>query len=391
MLTLIAIAVAAYTTYLKRHVAVYILAYSFPLIAFSIAIDGHFVGLWDYMFVNDTIQVGLKSLYYWLVMIVSHLVFTYFLQSNPINSTHNYNFGIKHIRRLAFFLAGIATMAFTYNIRGAGSLNLLLLDTRAWELAFGRSTFANYMYFLHLPALVLLGICVSRRENSIMVVACSLLMLTISLFHGIKFTIIHAFIFFALAVAVGDKERINSKVILILVTLVTLLILFFIFVRGGGVIGFLGYITSSSVNSLYVIETSPLYFISDISIFNPLNILPLDKLGVDGAMLSLNDEQKVGFLLNDSFNLQNQASLMGYGFGIGLICLSIFYATVLNLLRKKRFDNFSFIYLRVFIVHSMFFGFTAIEIYKFKLWFGFFTLWILYNIFSASKNRVTTT
>ena len=124
------------------------------------------------------------------------------------------------------------------NLNRIGDLNILFSDPRAWEKLFGQYVLLNYMYFLHLPALVVLGVLTGKGYGKRLdwLIICILLSLTV--FHGIKYTILHGFFFFLFALYLARNERLSKFFYFTSLVLFILMLSFFMFIRGGGVEGF---------------------------------------------------------------------------------------------------------------------------------------------------------
>ncbi|MBD3831596.1 MAG: hypothetical protein IE890_14080, partial [Arcobacter sp.] len=178
----------------KQKVHVYLLLYGFCFFTFSVAIDGDFLGLWDHMYVHDSMNISILNLYYWFVVFLSYAVF-YFLLSNKAGNFKIIDgslVNIEKIRLIARLVAIVSLFATVRNTLGAGNPFLIFTDARAWEFAFGRNVVFNYLYFLHLLALVLFGILIGKGKGKIFDKLLVVLLILSSFFHGIKFTILHA-------------------------------------------------------------------------------------------------------------------------------------------------------------------------------------------------------
>lgn len=387
MFTIISLIIISFFVRAKKNVAVYILLYGFSFFSFSIAIDGNFYGFWDYLYIYDKVENSKKIIYYWFVIFFSYTVF-FILLSNKINKLSFYNGSLKHIRMYAYIFSVISLIAAIYNFMGAGNLTLMFTNARLWEANFGRNVVFNYLFFLHLLALVLFGILIGLKKGRRLDVFMVILLLFSSIFHGIKFTILHAFLFFYFSYLLTRGEKLSSHTYYFAFFLLSLLLVFFIFIRGGGIEGLLNYIASASINSMYIINNYEFYEISSYKIFNPFTFIPFEKFESRLLSNSLSQQSLVGFLLNDKYNLEHAITKIGFSFGIGFLIYSILFALLINYLRNSTALEFHKIFFLVIILDTILFFFTGFDFYKTKLWFGFFISLLAYYIIIFRKINI---
>lgn len=379
MFSLIALLLIWYSLKIKPNVIIYLGMYGFALLIFSFAIDGNFLGLWDYMYVFDTVENSPLIVFYWFIFVLSYITFFIFISNKKI-SAHQSEVNIPNIRLVAYILAFLSVFATCYNVLGAGSPAMIISDSRAWELAFGRSVIFNYIYFLHLPALVLLGMIVGKRRANIFDFVLVVTLLTSSVFHGIKFTILHAFVFFVFSIYLVKGEVFSKSFYVLVFILTGLIVSFFIFGRGNGVYGALNYVVSASVNSMYRINNFSFYEISSLSILNPLSFLPVERIGPRLFSDELQLGSGEGFILNELYNLQHVITRAGFGIGSALIIYSFVFAIAINYLRLHAFNKYYRLFFLIMLINTLLFYFTAFEFYKTKLWFGFLSLFFIYYL-----------
>lgn len=381
MFTLVSLITVYFFTNTKQNVSVYLLLYGFCFFTFSVVLDGNFFGWWDHMYVHDYVETSILNLYYWFVIFLSYTVFFVLLSNkkNKISISPQGAINFYQLKIIARFIALISLFATVKNLLGAGNPLMLFTDARAWEFAFGRNVIFNYLYFLHVLALVLFGVVIGRSKGSKLDKLLVILLLFSSFLHGIKFTILHAFLFFTFAYLLATGEVISYKIKLMAGLLFSVLISFFLFARGGGGEGFLAYILSASVNSLYYINNFEFYNISSPSIFNPLSFLPIDKFSTrlfSGPAPT--DMSNAGFLLNDKYNLQHVITTVGFAFGAGLLIYTAIFALLINYLRTSMATEFHKVFLLVMIMNTLLLFFTAFDFYKTKLWFNLFVAIFFY-------------
>lgn len=371
---------------MKRHVSVYIILYGFSVFSFSLAIDGNFHSLWDYMYVYDDVENSVEIILYWMILYGSYFLFFCLLSNRPSKFKFS-KIKPKKLSFLAYSLALLSLFAAFYNYYGAGDISTMLTNPRAWEARFGRKVITNYIFFLHLPALVLFGILLGAGKGTKKDMVIVGLLLLSSGLHGIKFTVLHAFLFYSFSFLVVRGERFTGQVYIIFMILLAFILGFFVFVRGGGVIGFFDYIVSASVNSMYTINNFEFYDISSYKVLNPLSFVPFDRLEsrlIEGRMFdhSLNS----GFYLNDKYNLQHALTKVGFAFGSGFVIYTAIFAMAINFLRRSSGVEFHKIYFLVMIMSSLLLLFTAFDFYKTKLWFGFFVIFLVYILYATKFN-----
>lgn len=387
MFSLVSLALTFFLVSKKSNVAIYIILYGFGFVVFSFALDGVVFGFWDYMYVYNRVDVSLSIIYYWLVFVLSYIVFFNFL-SNKTGSFLIANSIPGFLRFQAYIFSFLSLASAAYNTYSAGDIGLLFSNPRAWELAFGRSAILNYFYFMHLVALVLFGILAGLRIARVTDFIFIIALLASSLLHGIKFTIVHAFLFFVFSFMIARGEKITFQSYVLGAFLIGILLLFFTYSRGGGIDGFFGYIVSASVNSMYIINNKEFYEISSISVLNPLSFMPIerfqDRILNEGYVRS----PLVGFFLNDKYNLQHAITKVGYAFGVVFVFYSFVFSCLINYLRRSPIYEYHKVFLLVMIMSSVLLFFTGFDFYKTKLWFCLIVSFFSYYFFSFFNKRV---
>jgi hypothetical protein len=361
--------------------------YGFSLVCFSIGIDGNFFGLWDYMYIKETAVNTVEILYYWVVLFFSYVVFFTML----VNSRAGYelhNFRAVEVRSVAYILAFVSISAGLFNTFQAYSLVGFNSGVRNWELAFGKNVVTNYLFFLHLLSLVVLGYIIGSRKLILFDIVVVVMLLASSALHGIKFTILHAFVFFSFSYFLGSRERISRILIFVGVVFFSLIVLYFLFARGGGFQGIVDYIFSASVNSIYIINVSSLYDVSSLSVLNPMGFIPTEKLY--HRLINGGEFVRVyqGFYLNDLYNLEHAITKVGVGWGTGMIIYSFIFALIINKIRSKKIVRIEEIFLLVMVMESLLMFFTGFEFYKTKLWFNFIFAYVVFTFLrTIFRNR----
>ena len=387
MFTLLAVSSILVFNYLKPNVFLYTSMYGFSLVCFSISIDGNFFGLWDYMYIKETAVNTVEILYYWVVLFFSYVVFfTMLVNSRAGYELHKFRAG--EVRSVAYILAFVSISAGIFNAFQAYSLVGFNSGVRNWELAFGKNVLTNYLFFLHLLSLVVLGFIIGSSKLILFDIVVVVMLLASSALHGIKFTILHAFVFFSFSYFLGSRERISRILIFVGVVFFSLIVLYFLFARGGGFQGIVDYIFSASVNSIYIINVSSLYDVSSLSVLNPMGFVPTEKLY--HRLINGGEFIRVyqGFFLNDLYNLEHAITKIGVGWGTGMIVYSFIFALIINKIRSKRVVRIEEIFLLVMVMESILMFFTGFEFYKTKLWFNLILAYIVFTILrTIFRNR----
>jgi len=197
MLTFLSVILVTISIGLKNKVWLFILMYSSALLVYSLALDGMHADLWHEMFVKDVVYLSLEIYWLWVVLFISNLVFVFFLSNaESCYKVVDYRY-VEYLKLVAFLFMLLSLSAGGYSWYLAGDINLMLSNPREWEMKFGVSVVRNYFYFLHLPALVIFGF-VYKYSSFIgkwVCIFCITILLLLTFIHGIKFTIIHGFMF----------------------------------------------------------------------------------------------------------------------------------------------------------------------------------------------------
>ena len=338
------------------------------------------------MYDYDVVYNSPLIIFYYFIYLLSFLIFFIFLSNKKIKiydisdrSLLNFETGwdAKKIRVVAYVLSVLSLSAGIFNLLNADSFALLFLNARLWEESFGKNFVTNYIYFLHLPALVIFGFIVGSKwgiKNDRFLI---FLLLFSTTWHGIKFTILHGFIFYLVGFYIANREFVSRKIAYVVSLLIAILIAFFVTVRGGGVEGFVSYIVSPAINSMYYINNHSQLEIGGAEYFNPLKIIQVDK--IQRRVFGINKEDPSefsdrGFVLNSKYNLQNAITTTNLFYGLGFLFYSLFFAVSLNYLRSIRRFSPLLIYGYAILIDVIVFLFTAFELFKTKLWSSFLFL-----------------
>lgn len=370
MFILLSLFATCIAIYIKPTVWVYIMVYSLAFLAYSAALDGSYLGWWEYMYVKNSVSLDMYHIYYWLVMLFSLAIYVMKLNSGSVGPLYISTGYLKYLLFISVIFFVISVSTAYYNFKNVGNIELFFLAPREWEHSFGSSAVRNYLYFLYLPGIVSTAIVLHYSKGVLrlfsLLIMCGFL--SITLLHGIKFTIIHGFMFLIFALFSLNRERFPAMLFGVAALLVFVISVYFLFVRGGGAQGIVGYVFSASVNSLMYISENPILNVKVESLI-PINSDMI--FHIIGRMLSEPFtlppvSERASFILNDVYNLQNSISIIGW-FGFFYLVLSYLFAALVNRARKVVLCRVSSIFIVSFLLYGMLMLFTAWEFAKFKL------------------------
>lgn len=375
---------------------VYGALFFFSLLIFSIAIDGNEIGLWDYMYVYDSVVNSPAIYIYWFFYLIAFFCYCIILRNTNNQKAQAIrvnlllsNLSYRKVRLLGRCFAIISFTVGLFNVLRVGNVELMFIDPRAWEMAFGKYFLLNYIYFLHTLGVVFLVISLKIKGEANFL-DCLLIVLCIvsSTFHGVKFTVLHVFTFLIFTSLILNAYTVSKNVLISILVLALFFVLFFSFIRGGGVEGIVGYIVSASVNSMYRINNDSIFEMGSFGAFFPFFDPELyskfaERAG-GSAFSSKGVSDESGFMLNDKYNLFSAITTLsltgpvGFLFCSSMLAFMIRFASVLK--------NVFHLIVLVFLLHVLLMFFTAWEFYKYKL---IFILAISYMIASfVNKGRI---
>ncbi|EJC6792491.1 oligosaccharide repeat unit polymerase [Vibrio parahaemolyticus] len=213
-----------------------------------------------------------------------------------------YGYSIKKLNLCILITFIISLLALLANLSNVGfNLSALFEDARDYEKSFGDNWLINYMYFLHVPSMILI-VFKTTLVNKVRVfdVFLFIMLLFFSLFHGIKFTVFDA-LFFPLCYYIalkGFSRTAKFYFLSIILIFVAFFASFSFFVRGGGgdfnLLAILDYLVPNYVNLFYSIEKSELLFAYPFDLY----------IGGLTSFINLPRElPQVLFLVNDKYNM----------------------------------------------------------------------------------------
>ena len=352
--------------------------YFFSLIIFSFSIDGLYIDLWDKMFVYDTVTITYTLYIYWLAYLISFVIFCILLRNTnkPISTKLQSlfrNIDTDKLRYYGRLIAFFSVFVGFFNVIRVGDISLMIVNPRGWEKSFGKYFLLNYIYFSHLVAIVAILISCKiknkfQKIDTLLIILC----LISSTFHGVKFTVIHAFSFLIFSVYISSGFKLNKITVSALTILILFLFGFFTFVRGGGVEGISAYISSASVNSLYVINNATFTSMNGFSSFFPFAdpdfYIRFYNRFTGGEFVSAGVSADSGFTLNNKYNLTSTITILSLTGPLGFVFWTCILALLLRISYQLR--TFFQFFCLVFLLYVILMMFTAWEFYKYKLIFA---------------------
>ncbi len=301
----------------------------------------------------------------------------------------HYSISFRRLALVYYFLSLLSIMALIINLSKVGfSIGLLFINARQYELTFGSSTITNYLYFLHVPALIVLVELSFRRKIRNLEIVLASILLTGSLLHGIKFTVFDAILLPALYYyfRTSDPKRALAYLIFIALILLVFYLLFDEFIRGtnagGGILyPIFEYIIPNFVNFAYSIDREPF----QLTLFQ---VLIPDKIPNPFTELLYNG--KYGFVLNDKFNMSTgfsaiYSALPVVSWALFLPTLIVLYKLMFNITRKSA--SFLRLYLVIFLGYGFMFFWYFYSFNKTKLMF-YLVVFLLIDAVLKSRGRV---
>lgn len=179
-------------------------------------------------------------------------------------------------------------------------------NPRAWEYQFGRSRLLNYFYFLKIPAISCLAFAWSKKSCSFSLFLAVVIMgLSMSFFHGIKFTILDTISIPALVIFSIQPSRYSKLLFIIPLVALSIFFFYFSFVRGstqGALLGIVAYWLSGFHNLAYLLETHPSQFGGFFEMLISERLLD--------PFSDLTNRPFLGFALNDLYNMNTGLTVL---------------------------------------------------------------------------------
>jgi hypothetical protein len=321
--------------------------------------------------------------WFWLIVIMLSLPLAFSLSFFKIKKeAHLYTYSRMRLDRAFYICSILSILGFFINLNNVNfDISLLFTSPRLYEKSFGRYWVINYLYFLHIPALILYVYRKSnffhRRIDKFIVI----ILLSSSFFHGIKYTVFDALFFpFLFFIVIKGFSELRPYFIAIVSIFILFFSLFSYFVRGGGeefdLLAVRNYILPNYLNLFYAIEKNTL----------PLK-LPYHVMLGFLPPVSIEEPLVGGFVLNNKYNMSTgfkQLIELFNVFGIFIFYGFVVFAyKILN--RKSIFQSF-ILALFLFSLLMMFYSYYIGT--KFKYIYLLFVIFIIDFYCKGTKRKI---
>ena len=301
-------------------------------------------------------------------------------------------YSCKFISFSFYFTATLSILSFSANfvrVIGIGGVATLFNNPRLYELTFGANTLINYIYFLNVPSIIFFLMKKKYgdlRKIDFLIVT---ILVLISFFHGIKFTIFDTILIPALfsILSLNIDTRINlRKYVKLFTPMILVFLLFTHFVRGASgklLDAFIGYIAPSYVNLLYSISVEPISFNFVLKLFWPY-LIPY-------PFTSISTMNPVGFILNPKYNMPTGILIMYESLNfLGLIFVPLFLMLISKFLMRNKRKNIVFMFTNTIFHYCLLFLFWSWSFTKLKYIYYvlFFIIWSFVHSLITHKKKI---
>lgn len=363
MLTFCSILLILMFYFLKKSIYIVILGFSYFI--FSIVTDGLMMGYFKEQMFYDTVNIDLSLIYIWSIQTVAFIIFSLIIRKDIQKDYSLIN--DKKLLKLGYLLFLVSLLTTIYKLYTSPSIILMFTNPREWEFAFGANSFLNYIYFLHvISGFIFTYLYVKYKRFKYLIFIC--ISVFLSVFHGIKFTIIHALFMPVFLYLIMNNYKIRKSIVFVGIIFLSLMLYYFNNVRGGGLDGLIGYITSSSIQSIYVIQNSDLIINSPFGVFVPdfyVHIQHIFNRLTDNNYISAGTG--TGFILNDMYNLFAPISTASMFTTISYVLVLSYIAVVVNFFKSIKSATISLLFIESILMFSIFMIFVGWSFFALKL------------------------
>lgn len=358
LLTLVSLIIALWADASEGKV---LFIFSSPFIFFLGVFPMHFnagSGLSEGWLALASYELTWKS-WFWLSIILLSYPLA-FLLTRYIAESRNIQIGVSQLNKTVinsysssrvsiffYMLSAIALLAFFLNFQRVNfSVSLMFTSPRKYEALFGQYWFINYLYFLHVPALILYSLKIYLKSNRFFDHGIALLLVSISAFHGIKYTVFDA-VFFPLAFYIGLVGFIKIRKLFYAAVAFFLIFfsLFSYFVRGADgeglavALGFLNYLIPNYYNLFYLLELNPFPMTLPLEIFFAHFSGPFSEYSFSS-----------GFILNDKYNMITGSGTLIAAMSIfGFVTFYTLFSTIFIAIQRS---SLTLLYIKSYILIS---------------------------------------
>lgn len=346
---------------------------------------------WDKMaeicFVYEIPEFDLRSYLLYFITLCSFLYAIAFLRYYQKTSVQIRNeYSIAKLKELYYFFALLSIGGFCVNIsRIIGNFQLLFIAPREYEAIFGSNVIINYLYFLNVPALCLF-VYISHFGGKVKYgIFINILLVAVSFFHGIKFTIFDTIMYPICLYYILQKRQSFKLLIISAIFLLLIFIAFSELVRGANdkspFLSIMSYIIPNFYNLSYTLEHSPMSCGDIYSLFLP------DKIPSPTKILRMGESFNGQFILNPSYNMYTSLELLFKVFNLlgPLFYIVIFGIQYICYCKKERSIIYSF--LSAYFLFCLFFAFYFYAYTKFKNMYYVF-IFILIDYYARTTLKI---
>jgi len=358
----------------KVRKTVYVPLFGFNVLIFSFVIDGLFNGEFAEQFIYDNISIDESLVYLWLINILALIIFCCLIGKDRYDRRIIFNdIYFKIVLYLCLFVSLGASLINTMRVH---NLYLLFLNPREWELIWGKNVILNYLFFLHTVASFLSIIMYWRHRNN-WYLAIFIVSVAMSVLHGIKFTIAHTVLFSLFAFLILNNYSFSRFSVFLLAYFVCIICLYFAFIRGGKFEGVIGYLTSPSINSIYVIQKSGILINYPKGIFIPdiENMMGwiVKRLTSETALY---DIASTGFVLNEKYNAYHPILQCSFLTSTSYIISVIYLSIIIRYIKSKKHITLFNLFLEAFLMFVTCFLFWGWKLWEIKTLVLLIFVWV---------------
>lgn len=287
-----------------------------------------------------------------------------YIQFNKLNCKTSYD--NQKLIKIYYYFAILSGIAFVINftrILVNGGLLLLFVNPREYEATFGANVIINYIYFLNVPALCIYIYLRNQKIKLKFSLIINILLVLVSFFHGIKFTIFDTILYPTILYYIIRKNNSIKPIALTFSVLLIIFVLFSLLVRGGSdkspFLSIASYIFPNYYNLAYNIEQAPIQFGQVTSLFLP------DKIPNPTSDIAIGEPIE-GFVLNDSYNMYTSLFTLYYAFNF----LGPLFYTIIFIIQYyfylKREQSIISLFISTYLYFCLIFSFYFYAYTKFK-------------------------
>ncbi|OYZ00874.1 MAG: hypothetical protein B7Y37_08200 [Sphingobacteriia bacterium 28-36-52] len=352
--------------------------FSLNFIIFSFVIDGLIFGLFKDQFEFGAVNIDLSLAYIWVSYLLSYLIFAIIIKKDK--ESEQLFIPKTFSDKLIIFFLIISTVATIINVKRAGNIEMLFLFPREWEMNFGRYPLINYMYFLHI-VVAFISIVQFKIHKSKYYLFAFIIAILLSVFHGIKMSIAHAVLIPSFGFFILNDYKLNKFIYRISLFFISLILIFFMFVRGGDIDGFLGYITSGTVNSIYKIQKT------EFLLNSPIGTIIPDVGSMAGWIFRrftnsefISNNPGVGFILNEKYNTFHPIS-DSYFTTLSFFIMPMFLALVINRVKSRKYITIPNLFVESFLLYACFMFFWSWIFWQIKILYLILVIYTSYQVY----------